>query len=131
LNARTRDRHHFQDHHAFGGHIQAFGLALGGVMSEEQWIEFVGELAKAIGMTPAYEPAVWHFPHEDKGGEGIMVVQPITESFIVADTWTAHKSAYVFVSSCKSFDPGPVSDLARRYGLAPSDQFLTGLELPR
>lgn len=130
MNAHTRDRHQFA-RSSFGMHIQVFGLALSGVMTEESWIEFLGVLAHDIGMTPAYDSQVWNFPHEDKGGEGVLVVQPIVESFIVADTWPAHTGAYLQITSCKPFDVEPVYALARKYGLEPHDQFLTGLELPR
>ena len=106
-------------------------FAIGGVLTEESWTEFISVLAHEINMTPAYEPQVWNFPHEDKGGTGILAVQPIVQSFIVADTWPINNGAYLHICSCKPFDPEPVLALARKYGMEPAGSFLTGLELPR
>lgn len=111
-----RDRHQ-PTAAGFGLRVQTFGLALIGALTEDDWLAFVAQAASAIGMTPAYEAQTWHFPVEDRGGKGLMVVQPITESFVVVDTWPDHDGAYLHIVSCKPFVVSPLYTLANRWGL--------------
>lgn len=83
------------------------------------WKAFLIHCVAAMGMTTAGEAAVWSYPTDDgKGGEGMTVCQPMTESFIVVDTWPAHDGAYLHVSSCRKFDPSSLIEPVRAAGLA-------------
>lgn len=103
-----------------GSRMRSFGLVLHGMLTEKQWKEFLVAVCDAIGMYPVGEPAVWTYPLEGKGGVGQTVMLPITESFLVVDTWSDHDGAYLFVCSCREFALGPILDQAESFGLKPS-----------
>ncbi len=48
---------------------------------------------------------VFNYPLDGKGGVGFTYCQPITESMIMVDSWPELGGAYVFVDSCKMFNP--------------------------
>jgi hypothetical protein len=54
---------------------------------------------------------LYSYPYEGKGGNGFTLLQPITESMVTWDIWTDHGGGYLFVVSCKSFDPKDVTDI--------------------
>ena len=92
--------------------------SLHGEMSPNAWTEFIKKLTLAIGMTPNGEPAAWQYPtHCGAGGSGQTILQAITESFIVIDTWPFHKGAYILICSCKPFELDPLYALIREYKL--------------
>ncbi|MCS3725492.1 S-adenosylmethionine decarboxylase [Bradyrhizobium betae] len=105
---------------ALGARMRSFGLVLHGQLTEKQWKEFLVAVCDAIGMYPVGEPAVWTYPLEGKGGIGQTLMLPITESFLVVDTWSDHDGAYLFVCSCREFAIGVVFDSAESFGLKPS-----------
>lgn len=106
-----------------------YSCALCGELTPERWLDFLTEIAPAIGMTPVYKPAVWTYPCGDKGGVGQTLVQPITESFIVLDTWPDHKGAYLFVCSCKRFDQHKLKVLLKRWNCRVGEEHAHSLRL--
>lgn len=104
-----------------GSRMRSFGLVLHGMLTEKQWKEFLVAVCDAIGMYPVGEPAVWTYPLEGKGGVGQTFVLPITESFLVVDTWSDHDGAYLFVCSCREFALGKIYDAADEMGLKASE----------
>jgi S-adenosylmethionine/arginine decarboxylase-like enzyme len=106
-----------------GARMHSLGVVLRGNLPDGRWIEFLQEVAKAIDMTAVDEPKVWTYPTDGKGGTGQTIVLPITESFIVLDTWRDHSGAYLFVCSCRSYYDDHVDVVANAFGLkaAPQD----------
>ncbi len=72
----------------------------------------VESLIKAIGLSPAPGVSALYYPTADgKGGVGTTYFQPITESFIVVDSYPEIKTAHVLISSCVEFS-APVAGKA-------------------
>lgn len=93
-------------------------IVLRGRLAAEGWNELLRECLTAMGMTPAGEPAFWRYPtDEGKGGYGMTICQPMTESFVVVDTWPDHDGAYLHISSCMRFDPAKLVVPVRAAGL--------------
>lgn len=107
----------FPDLH-LGERMHAFGVVLRGQLDEDRWTRFLHALAEAIGMSAVSPPAVWTYPMHGKGGVGQTFVLPITESFLALDTWSDHQGAYLFVCSCRAFDPFAVDRVASDFDLA-------------
>ena len=115
-----------------GQRMRAFGVVLRGSMTDQRWLAFLHAVAEAIGMSAVAAPAVWTYPVDGKGGNGQTCVLPITESFLVLDTWLDHDGAYLFVCSCKAFIPSEIDAVAEEFGLQVSfgnDRFMTELNL--
>lgn len=89
-----------------GRRMYARGFVLRGKLSVTKWRQFLRAVAKSMNMTPAGKAAAWRYPLHGKGGCGTTICQPITESFIVLDTWPDHDGAYLFICSCRQFFPG-------------------------
>lgn len=102
---------------ALGERIRTYGVVLLGHLTEAQWKTLLVAVCDAIGMYPVGEPKVWTYPLEGKGGTGQTIMLPITESFLVVDTWSDHGGAYLFVCSCREFSIGKVLDTAEEHGL--------------
>ncbi len=100
-----------------GARMHCAGIVLHGKLPELRWIEFLNQVAKAIGMEAVGEPKVWSYPVDGKGGSGQTILLPITESFLALDTWSDHDGAYLFVCSCRAYHTKDVDDVAIRYGL--------------
>ena len=97
-------------------------IVLRGSMTPTRWRRFLEHCAKAMGMTSAGKPAVWKYPTEGgKGGVGYTICLPITESFLVLDTWSDFDGAYLFIASCKRFALSRVSEMAMEFGLDVED----------
>jgi S-adenosylmethionine/arginine decarboxylase-like enzyme len=96
-------------------------VVLNGRLSEVQWREFLSRCVADLGMTKAGEPAIWRYPVDGKGGNGMTACQPITESFIVADTWPDHDGAYLHISSCRPFAITRLFRAVEEYGLTVKD----------
>ena len=106
----------------FGRRMHTQGIVLRGRLSEDRWLEFLAACTAALGMSPTGAPALWRYPTEDgKGGEGMTICQPITESFLALDTWGAHDGAYLFVCSCKKFSLTQIAATVREFGLGQED----------
>lgn len=101
-----------------GRRMWSQNFALRGRLTSEQWEWLLRDCALAMGMTPAGHSAKWSYPtHDGKGGFGTTICQPMTESFIVIDTWPDHDGAYLHVASCQKFDPASLISPARRAGI--------------
>lgn len=73
-------------------------------------------IAIAIDMDMAgLESATWHYPLEGRGGVGFTMVQPITTSYMVWDTWPDHNAAYFQVVSCKPYCPEVIDRIFLSY----------------
>ena len=105
-----------------GERIRSFGVVLHGHLAETRWLQFLHEVALAIGMNAVGSPAVWTYPVDGKGGCGQTIVLPITESFLALDTWPDHAGAYLFVCSCRAFYSEDVDQVAGLFGLKPSHE---------
>lgn len=103
-----------------GKRMRSFGLSLHGRLPETRWTQFLNEVCLAIGMTAVGSPAVWNYPLHGKGGTGQTIMLPITESFLVLDTWSDHDGAYLFVCSCRPFYSEDIDAVAKLFGLKPS-----------
>jgi hypothetical protein len=88
-----------------GRRIFSQNVVLHGRLADEAWHAFLLDCIAEMGMESAGHGAQWRYPTEEgKGGVGLTVCQPMTESFIVADVWPDHGGAYLHISSCKAFD---------------------------
>lgn len=103
-----------------GQRIRAFGVVLHGSLPETRWLQFLHEVALAIGMNAVADPAVWTYPVDGKGGNGQTIVLPITESFLALDTWLDHQGAYLFVCSCRPYYSEDIDAVAALFGLKAS-----------
>ena len=103
-----------------GLRIRTFGLVLKGELAQTRWLQFLSEVALAIGMNAVGEPAVWTYPVNGKGGVGQTIVLPITESFLALDTWPDHDGAYLLVCSCRPFSPTDIVTVADLFDLETS-----------
>jgi hypothetical protein len=89
---------------ALGTRMFSRGIVLRGRLGAQRWKRFLAVCAEEMGMTPVGDPAVWKYPlHGGAGGNGYTFVQPITDSFLMLDTWPDHDGAYLFICSCRPF----------------------------
>lgn len=100
-----------------GDRMHTFGLVLHGTLSDSRWLQFLHEVALAIGMSAVADPAVWTYPLDGKGGTGQTIVLPITESFLALDTWRDHSGAYLLVCSCRPFYGEDIDAVSALFGL--------------
>ena len=92
-------------------------VVLRGQLLEDQWRDFLVRCVQSLGMIAGGEAAMWRYPVDGKGGNGMTVCQPLTDSFIVLDTWDDHDGAYLHISSCKRFDAALIVAPAREFSL--------------
>jgi hypothetical protein len=91
---------------------------LRGELPVSEWQAFLKNLVEVIGMTAVSEPVVCSYPLPNgAGGVGHSIFVPITESFVVLDTWSDHNGAYLFVCSCKPFALHDIDSVAGDFGL--------------
>jgi S-adenosylmethionine/arginine decarboxylase-like enzyme len=96
--------------------LQSYALV--GRMDPATWAELLEEITEAIHMEAVDWPAQWSYPTEDsKGGEGMTMVLPITESFLALDTWPGHNGAYLLICSCRPFDTADIQRVLTGYNL--------------
>lgn len=100
-----------------GKEMYSRAIVLRGRLTVTRWRRFLIECAKAMNMTPAGEAACWGYPLNGKGGKGYTLCQPITESFLVLDSWPDHDGAYLFIASCRRFAPSKIRETIIRFGL--------------
>lgn len=101
-----------------GQKMHVAGVVLRGELPASEWQHFLADLAVVMGMEAVGEPAVCSYPLANgKGGVGHTIFLPITESFLVVDTWSDHNGAFLFVCSCKPFALHAVESIAHEYGL--------------
>ena len=101
-----------------GRRMYAQNIVLRGCLDESEWLSFLSACAEAMNMSAAGIPGVWRYPVDGKGGTGVTIVQPITESFLVVDTWPDHDGAYMHVASCKRFSIEDIAETILKFGLA-------------
>jgi len=102
-----------------GKRIYSQNVVLRGRLDGDKWECFLVECGYAMNMTSAGKASVWRYPtHDGKGGLGATICQPITESFLVIDTWPDHDGAYLHISSCKKFHVADLVETIRHFGLA-------------
>ncbi len=111
------DEPDFEGDRELGRQMYSGALVLRGKMEVKRWRRFLNKAAGALGMSPAGKDAIWHYPVSGKGGNGDTICQPITESFLVLDTWPDFRGAYLFVCSCRPFEPEKLRDLSSTFGL--------------
>jgi len=109
------DKHDFG--YELGERMFVRGMVLFGKVQEINWREFLVDVAKALDMTPIAHAASWKFPLHGAGGNGRTIIQPITESFLVVDTWPDHRGAYLLICSCKPFEPKCLTPVLTLYSL--------------
>ncbi len=113
--------------------MHSAGIVLRGELEAANWISFVSEVVAAIGMEAVGTPSVFNYPVDGKGGTGMTVFLPITESFLALDTWSDHRGAYLFVCSCRFYHTADIDAVAKRFGLEvelkPSRRFYNELQL--
>lgn len=93
------------------------GFALRGQRREWDWRAFLLDVCISLGMAPSGDPSAWHYPIEGKGGQGMTLIQPITESFLALDTWPDHDGAYLLIASCRHFSADQIAPIVEGYGL--------------
>jgi len=98
----------------FGQSMYGSMISLKGEINQEKCEKLTESIIKSIGMEKAYEPAIYNFPLNGKGGKGFTYIQPITESFIAWDVWEDHKGAYLIICSCKDYRLANVIQILRR-----------------
>lgn len=124
---KRRSRAH--DKHALdvklGEQMFVHGVALHGasakLLKPHGWRRFLVEIAFALGMTPIAKAKIWNYPLHGAGGNGSTVIQPISESFLIVDTWRDHAGCYLFICSCKRFDTDALASVFKQYCLTPGD----------
>jgi hypothetical protein len=92
-------------------------LTLEGRLSEDGWKDFLKNAVRCMRMECAGEPAVWRYPLDGKGGNGLTICQPITDSFLVIDAWPDHDGAYMHIASCKPFSLHLLEEAIHEAGL--------------
>lgn len=103
---------------ALGERMHVAGVVLRGELPVTEWQHFLTDLTVVMGMEAVGEPAVCSYPLANgKGGVGHTIFLPITESFLVVDTWSDHNGAFLFLCSCKPFSLQAVDGVAKEYGL--------------
>ena len=86
-------------------------------LTEHECGKLIEKIIEEICMTKAYEPMIYRFPMNGKGGKGYTYLQSITESYIVVDYWLDLKGGYLSVCSCRKYDPKEVKDVVIGFGL--------------
>lgn len=121
------------DDPVLGQRMHAAGIVLRGQMTNDRWLALLAQVTDAMGMTAAGAPQIFTYPIDGKGGTGQTIFLPITESFLIVDTWPDHDGAYLFVSSCRSYDVADIAKVADIFGLQcedmPAQRFYAELDL--
>lgn len=81
--------------------------------------KLIQDLCEIAGMSPVENnPPQWVYPtSEGLGGVGRTTFLPITESFIVIDSWPHHDGRYLVLCSCKPFQIGDIHEYFQSIGL--------------
>ena len=102
-----------------GRRMYSQNIVLRGRLGNIDWRVLMRTCIEAMGMKPGGAAASWFYPTDDgKGGEGATICQPMTDSFMVVDTWPDHDGAYLHISSCVRFDVSALLAPIHRAGLA-------------
>jgi hypothetical protein len=106
----TSHEHHYAAD--FGQRMRMQAVTLYASKPYGDWMVFLRDLVRALGMRQAHEPVVFNYP-----GIGWTIVQPIIESAIVLDLWDKHKAGYLMIMSCGGFRPDVVIKTANDHGI--------------
>mgnify|MGYP003395915291 CR=1 FL=1 len=87
----------------FGSTVTLAAITVIGEITKEGCSEITERIIKRIGMSAVHFPVIYRYPVDGKGGSGFTLIQPISESFLVWDTWEKLNGAYFFLCSCKGF----------------------------
>ena len=99
-----------------GTQLNVCCLSLKGDSSIDACLALIDKVVDAIGMTKAQDATCYHYPFMNKGGTGTTIVQPITESFLVVDSWVDFDGIYLLVASCKDYDEDVLRDTVKANG---------------
>jgi hypothetical protein len=70
----------------------------------EELLAVIDRLIAFIGMTTDGDPDIRIFPNaEGKGGTGCQIYRALTESYVIAGTWTELGITRIMLSSCKLY----------------------------
>ena len=100
-----------------GERLYIVALSVKGDLSEDVCMGVIDRVIEKIGMTKAPGASISHYPVEGKGGLGFTLFQPITESFIAFDVWSALNGGYLVICSCKEFLIQDVAEVIESFGL--------------
>lgn len=101
-----------------GRRIFSQNVVLRGRLADGAWRSFLLDCIVEMGMTSAGAASIWRYPTtEGKGGVGLTICQPMTESFMVADIWPDWSGAYLHISSCKAFNALSLIPVIQAVGL--------------
>lgn len=107
-----------------GERMWVAGFKITGDIDLEAAEDIAAALIKTLGLSPAPGVHALSYPTGDgKGGVGFTLFQPITESFIVVDSYPELKTAYVLVSSCVGFEHAKVQQAIGELGWKIIDEF--------
>jgi hypothetical protein len=101
----------------FGEELQMIAISFKKQMSQPLCEKITEEIVNKIGLHCIPGLIKYSYPYESKGGKGYTLIQPITESMVAWDIWTDHKGGYLFLISCKRFNPEEVFEILKRYKL--------------
>ena len=102
-----------------GNSLFVTGYALGGKPTAEKLAQILQQTVAFIGMdTGGMQPKIWAYPLPNgQGGLGETILQPLVESFLVADSWPDLDKVYVVLASCRPYDSCAVASfLAKKIG---------------
>lgn len=97
-----------------GSQMRMAAFTVQGELSAEKCGTLTNAIIAEIGMTVAYPPKIYDYPHDGKGGVGFTYMQTITESFVVWDAWPEIGGAYLVICSCKPFNIDDVKGMLER-----------------
>jgi hypothetical protein len=111
--------------------MYARSVVLVGALTSENWKGLLTTVIGAMKMTKVTdEPVVFDYPVDGKGGTGQTMMQPITESFVVLDTWPDHDGAYLFIASCREYDRRELYPVFMHFGLRVNHEHAYTMEIP-
>lgn len=109
----------------FGDCTWVLGLAVKGVITDDQAKPLAQKLREAVGMRKG--PGDAQFDYNELG---VLYVQSIIESFIAVDTWyPRHNGAYIHIASCAPFEAEAVVEALEKEGLTVIDKLWGELSL--
>ena len=106
------------DSTVLGEKVKVMAISLTGNVGSIIGMDLINSLISKIGMTKAPGESLCRYPlNNGKGGFGYTYFQPITESFMIIDSWPDLNGAYLFICSCMPFDVKPVFEALKEFNL--------------
>lgn len=100
----------------FGDESYSSGFSFHGPSEPDAIRDMVNEVIKSVGMSPIFEKTIYTWTED---GIGFIYIQPLYESCVVVDVWPCHNGGYLYVISCKSFNPDDVAKTLMKNGYSP------------